>query len=62
MPREKQYNDQISVLLKNEDHSALMRMVMDTGIPLSRIIRKAVKDLLKQHPEYYHEESANERA
>jgi hypothetical protein len=53
MPREKQYNDQISVLFKSEDHAALMKMVMDTGIPLSRIIRKAVKNLLKQHPEYY---------
>ena len=38
MPREKQYCDQISVLLKNEDHTALIRMVMDTGIPLSRIM------------------------
>ena len=61
MPREKQYKDQISVLFKNEDHTALMNMVMETGIPLSRIIRTAVKDLLRQHPEYYREESVNER-
>ena len=60
MTQEKQYTDQISVLFKNEDHNALMRMVMDTNIPLSRIIRKAVKDLLKKHPEYY-KETLNER-
>lgn len=59
MAQEKQYTDQISVLFKNEDHNALMNMVMDTNIPLSRIIRMAVKDLLKKHPEYY-EESAND--
>ena len=58
MAREKQYCDQISVLFKNEDHAALMRMVMDTGIHLSRIIRTAVKNYLKQYPEYY-EESVN---
>jgi len=53
MVRERQYTEQITVCLKTDEYDALQRMVEDTDVPKSRLIRQAIVRFLRQFPEYY---------